>query len=144
MVRRAAIDDATAAAYAAGIEDLPGWAVEEACRAIGFRPRREWESAWPDLGAIRAAALTAMRTRADRAETARLLAPPDLVPVDPAKLANLRADVRALLERRRMDGAGASPQRPAVRLPRPRGLTPASEIAGTVFDPKLAAAGRDD
>lgn len=61
-------------------------------------------------------------------------------PVDEAAIDRERHRLEEL-SRRAPEGV---PQRPAVRLPRPRGLTPAREIAGTVFDPKLAAAGRDD
>lgn len=72
IVRRADVDATTAAAYLTGVSDLPAWAVEKACRKIGYSPREEFEDKWPELGTIRALASAEVRADEDRANAERL------------------------------------------------------------------------
>jgi hypothetical protein len=96
------VDKETAAAYLTGVSDVPAWAIERACRDIGFKPRPDYETRWPELGVIRDHATAHLRHEAEKRETQRLLAAPPITPVAPEKLAKLRQDVEALIRRKAM------------------------------------------
>lgn len=95
-VRQAKVDETTAAAYLTGVADLPAWAVEQACKDLGFRERGAYEGAWPELGAIRGIAVAKVKHHAEQRNSRRLLAPPEgVTPVDPEKWKQFRAMVDA-------------------------------------------------
>lgn len=102
VVRRADLDDATAAAYLTGVSDLPAWAVEKACKQIGFSERGEYEDKWPELARIRSVAQAAIRADVERAQSERLLASHRQEPADPSRLAQFLADVKAEVARKTM------------------------------------------
>lgn len=101
-VRQVEPDPETATAYQLGLEDLPAWAVEQACKRIGYSKRAEYEKAWPELGDIRAIAEAAVRHRAEMEASRRLLAPPATPRADRERLAKFMADVKALIAKKGM------------------------------------------
>jgi hypothetical protein len=101
-VRRAELSREESAAYLGGLVDLPAWAVERACRYVGSHPRGEYESAMPDLGAIRARALAQIRLEQDRRDSARLLRAPDFEPVPTERIESFMAKIREAIGRKAM------------------------------------------
>lgn len=102
MARQAKVDDVTAGAYLTGVADLPAWAVERACRQIGYTERGEYEDKWPELGKIRSAAVAAIQADEDRRESARLLNAPESERASPEKLAKLLEAAKAEVKRKAM------------------------------------------
>lgn len=91
----------TAAAYLTGLADLPAWAIEKACRHLGYRAREAYEDKWPELGTIRTVAIAEMRADAERAESKRLLTAHG-EPADPARLQRFLDDIKAEIRRKAM------------------------------------------
>ena len=93
----------TASAYAVGLQDLPIHAVELACKDLGYRARAEYETAWPELGAIRERAVTILKLERERADSNRLLLQAPNVPeLSPEKKAEIMAQFRAVLSKKVM------------------------------------------
>lgn len=101
VARQAKVDDVTAGAYLVGLADLPAWAVEKACRQIGYTERGEYEDKWPELGKIRGVALAAMKADHERAETSRMLTAHN-EPADPERLRLFLEQVKAEVARKAM------------------------------------------
>jgi hypothetical protein len=111
MFRQAEVDDLTLELYSAKLaqEEIPVDVIVTACETIGRTPRREGETAFPDLGTMLAACRKAWMERANRTAQAQapkaLPAPerPDMTKTEAKRFIDgLRAQVEA--RRRELNG----------------------------------------
>lgn len=101
-VRQAKVDSETAAAYLLGLERVPAHIVEQACEDLGRTARAEYESSWPELGAIIARCDAIARVERERAEAKRLLTGRAPDPISPEKWEELKQRFRAVIGRKAM------------------------------------------
>lgn len=101
-VRQAPVAAETASAYAVGLQDLPIHALEQAIRDIGYRARAEYETAWPDLGTIRARCDAILRVERERQEAKKLLTGKAPDPISPEQWADIKARFQAVIGKKVM------------------------------------------
>jgi hypothetical protein len=104
--RRANFEDADQRVYLRVLQNAPEGAVIQACGQLAGEPRKEFESAMPTAGDIKARAFTINRQQLNVAASQKLLSAPEFAddnpPVEPERVKNFKADVQAALRRHSM------------------------------------------
>lgn len=77
IARASEADESILVVYTHSLADLPPAMVQRACERLALRPKREYETALPDVGAIRETVAEVRREDLETERNAKLLAAPD-------------------------------------------------------------------